>query len=117
MSSRRDLRSPRRKASRVAGRRSLGELRRPTDRRLSFVCGAELDRSPEQERIWAAMGTLRPKDRAVVVLRDHHDFSEAEIAIALHYRRRTVRSRLNYARAHLRKILPDGWQTDQTRNS
>ena len=104
---------------RIAVHRSLDELRRArltTDRNSPMPDGVEFpEPGPDLEKrvidselaksIWAAVGTLRPKHRAVVVLYYYHGFSEDEIAEALHCRTGTVKSRLHYARAHLRDAL------------
>ena len=52
-----------------------------------------------------ALEDLSPKHRAVVVMYYYQDFSVAEISKALGCFRKTVRTRLHYARARLREIL------------
>ena len=79
-----------------------------------------LDPSPEDQaqqseleaRIWASVGTLGPKHRAVVVLFYYHDFSVAEIAKALGCSRVTVRVRLHTARARLGGLLREDPRED-----
>ncbi len=61
--------------------------------------------SEQRDAIWAAVGALGPKHRAVVVLYYFHELGEAEISKALGCLRVTVRVRLYYARARLREIL------------
>ncbi len=100
----------------IAVRRSLDELRRPANRHVPIEDAqflASPDTSPEQAAehselratILDALGGLEPKQRAVVVLRYYHGFSEAEMAVALRCRRGTVKSRLHYAQRRLREIL------------
>ena len=57
--------------------------------------------------IWAAVRALSPKQRAAVVLRYYHGFSETEMAIALGCRRGTVKSRLHSALRRLEFLLRD----------
>ena len=101
---------------RIAVRRSLDELRRPNHRDVAIGAAQELpSRSDRPEQvaeeselradIRKAIGTLDPKHRAAVVLRYYQGFTEAEMAIALHCRRGTVKSRLHYALRRLREIL------------
>ncbi len=100
----------------VVVRRSLRALGRGRDRYVpidGFVDLPSPDGSPEEEAeqseledaVWAAVGTLDLKHRAVVVLYYYHQFSVAEISEALGCFQKTVRSRLHYARAHLRDAL------------
>ena len=67
------------------------------------------ERAAEESELRAtirdALGALEPKQRAAVVLRYYLGFSEAEMAVALHCRRGTVKSRLHYALRRLREIL------------
>ena len=101
---------------RIAVNRSLDELRRPKRRDVPLDAAREIPSpsdGPEQEAeqselstaIGRALGDLDPKHRAVIVLRYYQGFSEAEIAVALHCRRGTVKSRLNTARRRLREIV------------
>ena len=74
---------------------------------------AELRRS-----MWAAIGSLKPKHRAAVVLRYYRGFSEAEMAVALGCPRGTVKSRLHSALQQLEEILREsGTQEDVPRRS
>ena len=101
---------------RIAVHRGLDEIRRRKDRFIPIEAAGDLPSpytSPEQTAedselraaIRKAMGDLDPKHRAAIVLRYYQGFSEAEMAIALHCRRGTVKSRLNKARHRLREIL------------
>jgi len=62
-------------------------------------------RSELRERIWAALAELPPALREVVVLRDLHGLSYAELAQTLGVPATTVTSRLHDARERLRKKL------------
>jgi len=64
---------------------------------------AEAARREEQERIHHLLAGLDPTDRAAVVLRYWHDFSEAEIAASLSLTVSAVKSRLFRARRALAK--------------
>ncbi len=101
---------------RIAVHRSLDELRRPAKRDVPIGDADylpsptpspddEAEKSELRATILDALGGLEPKQRAVLVLRYYHGFSEAEMAVALHCRRGTVKSRLHYAQRRLREIL------------
>jgi RNA polymerase sigma-70 factor (sigma-E family) len=62
---------------------------------------AALDREP----LWAALRSLPPKQRAVIVLRYYEDLSEAQIADVLGVTRGTVKSHASKAMANLRTRL------------
>ena len=99
---------------------SLKELRRRDHRNLPLEEAAadqpSLDPLPDlvaeesevRGAIWAAVRSLNPKQRAAVVLRYYHGFSEAEMAFALGCRRGTVKSRLHSALRRLESLLRDG---------
>ena len=99
---------------------SLKELRRRRHRSLPLEDAApdlpSLDPLPEliaeksevRRAMWAAVQSLRPKQRAAVVLRYYHGFSEAEMAVALGCRRGTVKSRLHTALRRLEVLLREG---------
>jgi len=68
--------------------------------------GAAPDRAAEvQDRVGRALMSLKPDDRAVVVLRHFVSFSYQEIADVLEIPVRTVKSRLYTARERLRLTL------------
>jgi len=68
--------------------------------------GAAPDRAAEvQDRVGKALMSLKPDDRAVVVLRHFVSFSYQEIADVLEIPVRTVKSRLYTARERLRPTL------------
>ncbi len=108
---------------RIAVRRSLDALRKPADRYVPIDDDnpipapphtspePELERTEQGAAIWAAVGKLGPKHRAVVVLYYYRGFSVDEISQALGCLRPTVRVRLHYARAHLRDALRP-WQEE-----
>ncbi|SOC55427.1 SigE family RNA polymerase sigma factor [Ornithinimicrobium cerasi] len=51
-----------------------------------------VDEVAENHRVWQAVLTLPPRQRAVIVLQYYEDLSEAEIAETLHMARGTVKS-------------------------
>ena len=57
------------------------------------------------KKVQAAVLSLPPASRSVLVLREYEGFSYQEIADMLDIPRGTVMSRLNYARGRLREIL------------
>ena len=68
--------------------------------------GAAPDRAAEvQDRVGKALMSLKPDDRAVVVLKHFVSFSYQEIADVLEVPVRTVKSRLYTARERLRLTL------------
>lgn len=60
---------------------------------------------PEIDETWAAVCSLAPRQRAVVLLRYWLDMSEADIADTLGWRPGTVKSNLHRALARLRKDI------------
>jgi len=62
-----------------------------------------LARSQEDEKLHQLLNTLNPQDRAAVVLRYWHDFSDEEIARSLSLSVSAVKSRLHRARLALAK--------------
>ena len=104
---------------RIAVYKSLDELRklrRTTDRDAPIPDGDDPpEPGPDPEKcvldkelraiIWAAVGNLSPKHRAVVVMYYYQDFSVAEISKTLGCLPKTVRTRLHYARARLREVF------------
>lgn len=67
----------------------------------------EADRALLRDHVRAALGTLRPEEREIIVLRDFEGHSYAEIAELLECPLGTVMSRLYYARKHLKELLED----------
>ena len=67
-----------------------------------------VEESEARRSIWTAIQSLKPKQRAAVVLRYYHGFSEAEMAVALGCRRGTVKSRLHTALRQLELLLREG---------
>jgi RNA polymerase sigma-70 factor (sigma-E family) len=63
--------------------------------------------------LWAFVGTLPPKQRAVIVLRYYEELSEAETAEALGISVGTVKSQASRALAALRDRLPDHPELDR----
>ena len=57
------------------------------------------------ERVWQAVLTLPPRQRAVTVLRFYEDLSEAEIAETLGMARGTVKSHSHAATRRLAQLL------------
>jgi RNA polymerase sigma-70 factor (sigma-E family) len=87
--------------------------RRPV-RRRELVTGEVPDRvAPDRgydgtrEAVWAFVGTLPPKQRAVVVLRFYEQLTEAEIADLMGISVGTVKSQSSRALASLRTHLHD----------
>lgn len=67
------------------------------------------ERSAEQhladrDALWAALGRLAPRQRAVLVLRYYEGLSEAELAATLRCSRGTVKSQASAALANLRRM-------------
>ncbi len=67
----------------------------------------EVQRREVQRRVHAALATLPPDHRAIVLLRDLQGFAYTEIAAILRIPVGTVRSRLSRAREALRPLLMD----------
>jgi RNA polymerase sigma-70 factor (ECF subfamily) len=65
----------------------------------------ELLRTEQKRLLMAALGTLPPKERAAVVLREIEGISTADVAAALGSSEETVRSQVSRAIARLRKLL------------
>jgi RNA polymerase sigma-70 factor (sigma-E family) len=63
------------------------------------------DASAEHDRVWAALGQLPPRQRAILVLRYYEDLSEAEICQTLSISPGTVRSQTYKARQTLRQVM------------
>ncbi len=69
---------------------------------------ADLQRAELRRRVWRALGGLSPAKREILVLRDYHDLTYAEIATVLGIPKGTVMSRLHGARKALRERLRPG---------
>ncbi|GAB4505472.1 MAG: sigma-70 family RNA polymerase sigma factor [Anaerolineales bacterium] len=70
----------------------------------------EMVHSEQREQIHALVSSLEATDRAAIVMRYWYDFSEAEIAEALHLTVSAVKSRLHRARKQLGRL----WQESST---
>ena len=98
------------------------ERRKSRWRTLSNLYAIEDERSPVSPHreamsgevvdvVTEALGDLPLRYRAPIVLREIEGLSYAEIAQTLECREGTVKSRINRAKARLRDILDDYWQT------
>ena len=67
-----------------------------------------LDRQRAAERLWTAVGTLSPQQRAVVVLQAQEELSTKEIATILKCSEPTVRVHLHRALTTLRRTVGNG---------
>jgi len=63
------------------------------------------ERAETRAEVWAALGTLPPRQRSVIVQRYYLGLTEAEMAGAQHCPTGTVKSRLHGARERLRLLL------------
>ncbi|HSR19403.1 MAG TPA: sigma-70 family RNA polymerase sigma factor [Anaerolineales bacterium] len=79
------------------------------------AAGPEIEtvRREQQEQIQGFLLKLSPTDRAAIVLRYWHDYSEIEIAGALRLTVSAVKSRLHRARRELGRL----WQEEGTRQN
>lgn len=64
-----------------------------------------IDQVAEHERVWRAVLSLPPRQRAVTVLKYYEDLSEAEIAATLEMARGTVKSHSHAAARRLAFLL------------
>jgi RNA polymerase sigma-70 factor (sigma-E family) len=69
--------------------------------------GDQVDEVAEHERVWRAVLSLPPRQRAVTVLRYYEDLSEAEIALTLGMAPGTVKSHGHAAARRLAALLAD----------
>lgn len=105
---------------RIVRNRVMDLWRRRRIRRAESLDAGELPRQivddrpgPEEStrrdelrrRVWRAVAELAPAKREILVLRDYHDLTYAEIAKVLGIPIGTVMSRLHAARKALREIL------------
>ena len=67
--------------------------------------GGGVDEVTEHERVWKAVLSLSPRQRAVMVLRYYEDLSEADIAETLGMARGTVKSHAHAAARRLEQLL------------
>jgi RNA polymerase sigma-70 factor, ECF subfamily len=67
-----------------------------------------LDRARAADRLWAAVGTLSPQQRAVVILQAQEELSTKEIATILKCSEPTVRVHLHRALITLRRTMGNG---------
>jgi len=90
----------------VSWRRRRSWSERPVEtehmERAGHDAGNDLD---QREEMWALLGALPMRQRAVLVLRFYEDCTDAEIADLLHCREATVRSHASKGLARLRVIL------------
>ncbi|WP_341926272.1 SigE family RNA polymerase sigma factor [Nocardioides psychrotolerans] len=85
----------------------------PVSAAVAVAGSAVEDALLERDEVWAAIATLPPRQRAVVVLRYYEDLSERQIAETLGIRPGTVKSQSSAALATLRRLLGDATrQTD-----
>ena len=67
----------------------------------------------EWARVEVVLAELRPEERAILILRAHHDLDYPEIAEALELSVGTVKSRLSRARAALREAMEAKERSDE----
>lgn len=65
------------------------------------------EQAQQSYRLLAALQTLPPEQREIIVLREEQDFTLDQIATIQGVGRETVKSRLRYALAKLREVLHD----------
>jgi RNA polymerase sigma factor (sigma-70 family) len=97
--------------SRSASRRTTLVLRAAEDRSFGAATPSPEAAVLAAERgaaLGAALGSLAPRDRAVIALRYFEDLSEREMSVALGCPPGTVKSRLSRALSKLRGALPEG---------
>lgn len=71
------------------------------------VWGGQMEYAGEHERVWQAVLSLPPRQRAVTVLRYYEDLSEAEIAETLAMAPGTVKSHSHAATRRLAVLLEE----------
>lgn len=102
----------------ITTRLALNELRRPANPRLDDALAerlagleradADLERQAAVDTLRAALASLDPDHRAVVLLREVDGLDYEELARVLEINLGTVRSRLARARARLRAAFGEG---------
>jgi RNA polymerase sigma-70 factor (ECF subfamily) len=70
--------------------------------------GAGLERREQADRALRALGALPPEQRAAVLLRVVHGYSQQEAAQIAGVPEGTIKSRLHYALEKLRQVLEEG---------
>ncbi|MDH3943110.1 MAG: sigma-70 family RNA polymerase sigma factor [Anaerolineae bacterium] len=73
---------------------------------------AQMIHREQQEKVQALLGSLKPKDRAAMVLRFWYDYSYQEIAATLSLTESAVKSRLHRSRVELAKAWKSGQETN-----
>lgn len=66
------------------------------------------DQLADRAQLWAALGTLSPRQRAVLVLRYYEGLADNEIAVLLGCRQGSVRSLASRGLALMRQAVPVG---------
>jgi RNA polymerase sigma-70 factor (ECF subfamily) len=93
-------------------RRARAEYNMPADEPVD-PSASHTERTQQQEMMERALARLAPELRAIFLLREVEGLSYREIAVALKIKPGTVGSRLNQARAQLRKHLIElGWKPE-----
>ena len=69
-----------------------------------------VEQAETRQEVWAALGRLSPKHRAVIVRRYYLEMSEADMADDLHCPPGTIKSRLATAREQMRRWLLPLWR-------
>jgi DNA-directed RNA polymerase specialized sigma24 family protein len=69
------------------------------------AAGCPEDRTADQAELWAALGALSERQRAVLVLHYYEDLADHEIATLLGCREATVRSLANRGLAAMRPLV------------
>jgi RNA polymerase sigma-70 factor (ECF subfamily) len=86
--------------------REVGEIIRRVGQPPSPPSPAKL---AERSELVKALREVPPKQRAAIVLRHFHGYTNREIAASLGIPERTVASRLAAAKARLQVVLGEGW--------
>lgn len=89
----------------ISWRRRMSSREMPGLELLDSTQSGHADRVVQAHDVWAAVLTLPPRQRAVMVLRYYEDLSEAEIADELGMARGTVKSHASAAARTLASLL------------